>query len=179
MGIVSHVVPPVANFALEYIIIPKVAYNGVFPFSMGDDWAFMNIDYRFVNEPIVTEEKFRLEINGNIWENFYGNYYDPPTYEMIEDNQESYDIQIAASTSLADQIVNAMVDLSKVNLPFYYKMPLNWASFTINTSDMKLFAPTAHEVYGYRNMSLLWKPLNMSTIDFRAEDQQIIINCDT
>lgn len=92
MGIVSHVVPPVANFALEYIIIPKVAYNGVFPFSMGDDWAFMNIDYRFVNEPIVTEEKFRLEINGNIWEDFYGNYYDPPTFEMYEDNQESYDI---------------------------------------------------------------------------------------
>lgn len=66
MGVVSKVVPPVVNFALEHIIIPKVAYNGVFPFAFGEKFDEALIDFRFVNDPIVTEEKFRLEINGNM-----------------------------------------------------------------------------------------------------------------
>lgn len=52
---------------------------------------------------------------------------------MPESNLEKYDVQLAATTEFARRIVNTMVDISKVNLPFYYKMPLNWASFTINT----------------------------------------------
>lgn len=92
MAILADVVPPVVNVALEYVVIPKVAYNGQFPFTFGEDWASTTIDYRFVNDPIVTEEKFRLELNGNMYEDFYGNYINPPTFEMLEDNQEAYDI---------------------------------------------------------------------------------------
>lgn len=171
--LVNEFFQPFMNFAINSVIIRDIFSNGLFKMATTYNNKFYDnlvIDMTLPQNPNFNNGMMDVFTDAAIYFEHKGKHSKAPTTPM-RFQQDDQNLQVVLSSFTVNEVINTVLETELIQVAINHHLIQELSGFELTTTLLFAVIPELFYNYGHRNVSLGFKPLTGTTVNWSSANK--------